>query len=125
MPAGDPARRVGTAMAEKPWIPQPGNPYPLGATAAAGGVNFSVYSANATNLELLLFDDVDDEVPARVIACDRQRNRTHHYWHAWVPALGAGQHYGYRADGPWQPAAGHRFDPTKTLLDPYGRAVAV
>jgi glycogen operon protein len=102
-----------------------GSSYPLGATLSGGGVNFSVYSANATGLELLLFDDAQDPAPARVIGLDPQRNRTHHYWHAYVPGLRAGQVYAYRADGPWRPGDGLRFDRTKVLLDPYGRAVAV
>ena len=112
-------------MAEKRQIPDPGSPYPLGATLSADGVNFSVYSANATGLELLLFNDAHDPAPARVIAFDPQSNRTHHYWHAYVPDLRAGQVYSYRADGPWRPGDGLRFDRTKVLLDPYGRAVAV
>jgi glycogen operon protein len=102
-----------------------GSPYPLGASLQGGGVNFSVYSANATGLELLLFDDARDPAPARVIAFDPGRNHTHHYWHAHVPDLRAGQIYAYRADGPWRPESGLRFDRTKVLLDPYGRAVAV
>jgi isoamylase len=60
-----------------------------------------------------------------VIPLDRHRNRTQDYWHAYVPGLRAGQIYAYRADGPWRPEAGLRFDRTKVLLDPYGRAVAV
>jgi len=112
-------------VAENPAIPEPGSPYPLGATLLAEGVNFSVYSANATALDLLLFNDAHDAAPARVIAFDPRRNRTHHYWHTYVPALRAGQVYAYRADGPWRPGDGLRFDRMKVLLDPYGRAVAV
>src|SRR5262249_20065142 len=97
----------------------------LGPTLSADGVNFSVYSAHATGLELLLFDDAHDPTPARVIAFDPQRNRTQHYWHVFVPELRAGQVYAYRADGPWRPEDGLRFDRTKALLDPYGRAVLV
>ena len=110
-------------MAEQREIPEPGSPYPLGATPSADGVNFSVYSANTTGLELLLFNDAHDL--ARVIAFDSRRNHTHHYWHMFVPGLRAGQTYAYRADGPWLPGDGLRFDRTKVLLDPYGRAVAV
>jgi len=106
-------------------VVEAGSPYPLGATLSADGVNFSVYSASATGLELLLFDDARAPAPARVIALDRRRNRTQHYWHAYVPGLRAGQIYAYRADGPSRPEDGLRFDRTKVLLDPYGRAVAV
>ncbi len=102
-----------------------GAPNPLGARAGAGGVNFSVFSRDATRLDLLLFDAVDDDAPARVIELDPQVNRTYHYWHTFVPDLGVGQLYGYRAHGPWDPARGRRFDGDKVLLDPYGRAVAI
>jgi glycogen operon protein len=108
-------------VVEKLAIPEPGSPHPLGATPSDAGVNFNVYSANATGLELLLFDDAHDPAPALVIAFDPQRNRTHQYWHACVPELRVGQIYAYRADGPWQPGEGLRFDRTKVLLDPYGR----
>jgi len=105
--------------------PLPGQSYPLGATVCPTGVNFSIYSKNSTAVELLLFDGVDDAAPAQAIPLDPQRNRTFHYWHVFVPGLRAGQIYGYRIDGPFSPEEGHRFDNTKILLDPYGRAVAV
>jgi glycogen operon protein len=89
------------------------------------GVNFSVYSRRATAIELVLFDAVDGARPAQVIRLDPVRNRTYHYWHVFVPGLRAGQLYGYRAEGPYEPARGLRFDPAKLLLDPYGRGVAV
>ncbi|MEO8597498.1 MAG: glycogen debranching protein GlgX [Candidatus Solibacter sp.] len=98
--------------------------FPLGATPVAGGVNFSVYSRSATAVELVLFDGVDPR-PAQVIAIDPASNRTYHYWHAFVPGLSAGQIYGYRVRGPFQPEVGLRFDDTKLLLDPYSRAVVV
>ncbi len=97
---------------------------PLGATPGRGGVNFSVFSKYATAVELLLFDHVDDPRAARVIRID-PASRTYHYWHVFVPGVIAGQIYGYRAAGPWDPANGMRFDPSKVLLDPYGRGVAV
>ncbi|GAF73830.1 unnamed protein product, partial [marine sediment metagenome] len=90
-----------------------------------GGVNFSLYSKNSMALELLLFDDVDDSKPARVIKLDPQLNRTFHYWHVFVPGLKPGQMYAYRAYGPFDPKRGHRFDSQKVLLDPYGRGVAI
>jgi isoamylase len=98
---------------------------PLGATVEAGGINFSVYSKNATLLELLLFDSAEDIAPSHVIPLDSRTHRTYHYWHAFVPALKAGQLYGFRATGPFAPERGLRFDSSKTLLDPYGKAVAV
>ncbi len=101
-----------------------GQSYPLGATVVADGVNFSVFSKNATGMELLLFDEVTDP-NARVITLDPVKNRTFHYWHVSVPGLKPGQLYGYRALGPFEPQRGLRFDPNKVLLDPYARAVAV
>ena len=101
-----------------------GQSNPLGATLYPDGVNFSVFSKNATGMELLLFDEVTDS-KARVITLDPVNNRTYHYWHVSVPGLKPGQLYGYRARGPFEPQRGLRFDPDKVLLDPYARAVAV
>jgi isoamylase len=103
----------------------PGTSSPLGATPCREGVNFSVFSKHATGVELLLFDHVDDAKAARVVPIDSATNRTYHYWHAFVPGVAPGQLYGYRVEGPWDPASGMRFDATKVLLDPYGRGVAV
>jgi glycogen operon protein len=102
-----------------------GAPAPLGATVTAAGVNFSVFSKHATGIDLLLFDRVDDERPARVIPIDPRTNRQYHYWHIFVPGVRPGQIYGYRVDGPFDPKNGQRFDPKKVLLDPYGRGVVV
>ncbi len=102
-----------------------GSSAPLGATPSDRGTNFSVFSKHATGIELLLFDTVDDAAPARVIRLDPVANRTYHYWHVLLPGVAASQIYGYRAEGPWDPASGLRFDRHKVLLDPYGRAVVV
>jgi glycogen operon protein len=102
-----------------------GQSFPLGATPAPDGVNFSVFSKSSHAVELLLFDAVDDPKPARVIPLDPRKNRTYHYWHTFVPGLKPGQLYGYRAEGPFAPQQGLRFDRDKVLLDPYGRGVAV
>jgi glycogen operon protein len=102
-----------------------GRSYPLGATSLPGGVNFSVFSRNATGVELVLFDREDDPRPARVIPIDPVTSRTYHYWHVFVPGVQPGQLYGYRVHGPFDPASGMRFDPAKVLLDPYGRGVVV
>jgi isoamylase len=100
-----------------------GSSSPLGATPSAEGVNFSVFSRHATGVELLLFDNGDDTKPARVVRLDPSVNRTYHYWHVFVPDVRPGQRYAYRVDGPFDPPSGMRFDPTKVLLDPYGRGV--
>jgi glycogen operon protein len=107
-------------------MPQhPGHSSPLGATIVAGSVNFSLFSRSATGVELLFFDREDDARPARIIHLDPLANRTYHYWHVRVPGIQPGQIYGYRVAGPSDPAHGMRFDPTKILLDPYGRGVVV
>ncbi|MGH7875574.1 MAG: glycogen debranching enzyme, partial [Candidatus Binatia bacterium] len=102
-----------------------GTSAPLGATVCSGGVNFSVFSKNATLIELLLFDDEKAAQPAKIIALDPNRHRTYHYWHVFVPDLKPGQIYAYRAHGPLAPERGFRFDGEKVLLDPYGLAVAI
>src|SRR5260370_9189841 len=102
-----------------------GRSYTLGATICPDGVNFSVFSRVASAVELLLFDREDDARPARVIPIDPATNRTYHYWHVFVPGVRPGQIYGFRVHGLWDPAEGMRFDPTKVLIDPYGRCVIV
>jgi isoamylase len=102
-----------------------GGSSPLGATPSSDGVNFSVFSRHATGVELLLFDGVDDTKAASVVRLDPSANRTYYYWHVFVPNVRPGQLYGYRVDGPFDPSSGLRFDPTKVLLDPYGRGVMV
>jgi glycogen operon protein len=102
-----------------------GRSSPLGATVSADGTNFSVYSKHAKRIELLLFGCVDDARPERAISIDPATNRTYHYWHVFVPGVKAGQIYGYRVDGAFDPLSGMRFDPAKVLLDPYGRGAVV
>jgi glycogen operon protein len=102
-----------------------GTSSPLGATPSDGGVNFSVFSKSATGVELLLFDHSDNDRPERVVRLDPTVNRTYHYWHVFVPDVVPGQIYGYRVQGPADPQSGMRFQPSKVLLDPYGRAVVV
>jgi isoamylase len=101
-----------------------GRPYPLGATCERGGVNFSVFSAHATAVELLLYDSQDETAISRVIALDPAQHKTYYYWHAWVPDIGDGQRYGYRVHGPYEPERGMRFNPNKVLVDPYAMAVS-
>ncbi|ACF15108.1 glycogen debranching enzyme GlgX [Chloroherpeton thalassium ATCC 35110] len=103
----------------------PGLSYPLGATVFADGVNFSVFSKNGDYVELLFFNDVDDENPIRTIRLDPKSNRTFYYWHVFVKGIGHGQLYGYRVYGTFKPEQGFCFDGWKVLLDPYARAVCV
>src|SRR5215469_671814 len=73
-----------------------GQSAPLGATIVPGGVNFSVFSRNASDVELLLFDREDDAHPSRVFRFDPRANLSYHYWHGFVPNVRPGQLYGYR-----------------------------
>lgn len=102
-----------------------GRPYPLGATVCPEGTNFSIFSASASGMQLVFFDHADDRVAARTVTLDPVRNRTSHYWHIFLPGIKPGQLYGYRVDGPHDPAAGQRFDSQKVLIDPYGKGVSV
>jgi isoamylase len=102
-----------------------GQSIPLGATLCNGGVNFSIFSKNAQTVDLLFFDHIDDRRPSRYINLDPKNNKTFNYWHVFVPGIKVGQLYGYRVDGPFEPARGMRFDSQKLLLDPYGKAVSV
>ncbi|MBV8397554.1 MAG: glycogen debranching protein GlgX [Acetobacteraceae bacterium] len=102
-----------------------GSSAPIGATPYNRGVNFSVFSKHASGIELLLFNGVDDAKPTRTIRIDPASDRSYYYWHVFVPGIAAGQIYGYRVQGPQDPARGMRFDPAKVLLDPYGRCILV
>lgn len=102
----------------------PGKSYPLGATVYPEGINFSVFSKNATFIELLLFDAPEAILPYHIISLDEKRHKTFYYWHVFVRGLKHGQVYGYRVHGPYSPELGLRFDAQKVLLDPYARATA-
>jgi glycogen operon protein len=98
----------------------PGASHPLGATWDGAGVNFALFSEHATAVELCLFDDRDERVE---IARIRLEERDDQVWHCYLPQARPGLRYGYRVHGPYEPAAGHRFNPAKLLLDPYARAI--
>ncbi|ARE38531.1 Glycogen debranching enzyme [Rhodovulum sp. P5] len=100
-----------------PTMMTAGRPDPLGASFDGDGVNFAVFSENASRMVLCLFDDRTGEEVARLDFPER----THHVWHGYVEGLVPGQHYGLRAYGPYRPDQGHRFNPNKLLLDPYAR----
>ncbi len=102
----------------------PGKSYPLGATVYPDGINFSLFSKNATFIELLLFDSPEAVSPYRIISLDEKRHKTFYYWHVFVRGLDHGQVYGYRVHGPYSPESGMRFDAQKVLLDPYARTTA-
>ncbi len=98
-----------------------GSPHPLGATPRESGVNFSLFSGNATGVELLLFASHDAPREFQTIRLDSHENKTFHFWHVFVRGLEPGAHYAYRVDGPSDPAAGQRFNRNKVLIDPYAR----
>ncbi len=99
----------------------PGVPGPLGATVQPDGTNFALFSAHAEAVELCLFDTAEATAPCEVLELP---GRTGEVFHGHVERVLSGQVYGYRVRGPWEPHAGHRFDASKVLLDPYARAVA-
>jgi isoamylase len=94
----------------------PGTPYPLGATWDGAGTNFALFSEVAHGVELCLVDD-DGEHRVELTEMDG------FVWHGYLPDVGPGQRYGYRVHGPYEPGRGHRCNPAKLLLDPYGKAV--
>src|SRR5512144_3337594 len=96
-----------------------GLPEPLGVTPAAGGANVAVWSRHANAIELCVFAGNGDAETARI----RLPARTADVFHGFVPGLQPGTRYGLRAHGPWDPRAGHRFNPAKLLVDPYARAL--
>ena len=98
----------------------PGQPYPLGATWDGEGVNFAIFSENASGVELCLFSGPDDAVESTRIAL---RERNDQIWHCYLPDVRPGQLYGYRVHGPYRPEEGHRFNPSCLLIDPYAKAI--
>jgi isoamylase len=99
----------------------PGDPYPLGATWTGVGVNFALFSAHATAIDLCLFDTVDATKESERIPL---REQTAQVWHAFLPDARPNQLYGFRVQGPYDPSNGHRFNPNKLVMDPYAKAVA-
>ena len=96
----------------------PGRPSPLGSTLQDAGVNFALFSQHATAVDLCLFDEADGPEKARL-----PLTRSGQTWHGFVRDIGPGQLYGYRVQGPYEPARGKRFNANKLLLDPYARAI--
>jgi isoamylase len=96
---------------------KPGEPLPLGASFDGKGTNFSLFSEVATRVELCLFDEQGRQT------CVDLPERTAFCWHGYLPGVKAGQRYGFRVHGPWDPENGIRCNPAKLLLDPYARAI--
>ncbi|MFN3662750.1 glycogen debranching protein GlgX [Yoonia sp.] len=100
-------------------VPLAGSDFPLGAHWDGSGVNFALFSANATKVELCLFDSRGQRELERIALPEF----THEVWHGYFPRIRPGQLYGYRVHGPYAPEEGHRFNPNKLLLDPYALAL--
>jgi isoamylase len=98
----------------QPW---PGSAYPLGATYDGAGTNFALFSEVAEQVELCLFGEDGSETRVPLREADA------FVWHGYLLGVGPGQRYGYRVHGPYDPAAGHRCNPSKLLLDPYAKAI--
>ena len=96
----------------------PGKPYPLGATPTSKGTNFALFSEHATGVSVCFFDEAGHQTD-----CISLRERTAFVWHGLIRGIRPGQRYGYRVEGPWQPEDGHRFNPSKLLVDPYAKAL--
>ncbi|MEE2641807.1 MAG: glycogen debranching protein GlgX [Planctomycetota bacterium] len=97
---------------------------PYGALLHDNGVQFVVFSRNATRMRVLLYDEVDQSEPVDVIEFDSERDRWGDIWSIFVPGIRHGQLYHFQADGPFEPDRGHRFDGTARLIDPYAKALA-
>src|SRR5271170_694269 len=115
MPPSDPTSDAAKASPKLSTV-WPGSSYPLGATFDGGGTNFAVFSEIAEKVELCLIGKSCDETRIPLDEVDG------YVWHAYLPGVTPGQRYGFRVHGPFDPAAGHRCDPSKLLLDPYGKA---
>ena len=98
----------------------PGTPYPLGATWDGVGVNFAIFSEHATRVELCLFDSIETEVETVTIPLVEHTDMV---WHGYLPDVHPGQLYGYRVHGPFAPHIGHRFNPSKLVMDPYAKVI--
>ncbi|HEY9054007.1 MAG TPA: glycogen debranching protein GlgX [Rectinemataceae bacterium] len=94
-----------------------------GASCGSGGVNFSLFSRNATGVSLCLYDTPRDPHPAFELHLDPAIHRTGDIWHCFVPGLGPGALYLWRVDGPFRPTEGHRFNANRALVDPYAKAL--
>jgi glycogen operon protein len=97
----------------------PGRPFPLGPTWDGSGTNFAIFSENAEKVELCLFGDEDPDDETRI----EMQQVTAHHWHCYVPGVMPRQRYGYRVYGPYAPEEGHRFNPSKLLIDPYAKSI--
>src|SRR4051812_9200922 len=99
----------------------PGSHYPLGATWDGEGVNFAIYSENATGVDLCFFEENNSDKTTEHISLTEQ---SHYVWHVYVPGVKPGQLYGYLLHGPYEPQNGLRFNCNKLMIDPYAKAIS-
>lgn len=118
MPGVPPVSTLARCVYSGPMQIWTGQSYPLGATFDGSGTNFALFSEVAERVELCLIGEDGDERRIEITEVDA------YVWHVYLPAVQPGQRYGYRVHGPYDPAAGHRCDPSKLLLDPYAKAIA-
>src|SRR5438105_1889317 len=111
------ARRATETPSQAITAVWPGEPYPRGSTWDGEGVNFALFAANATRVELCIFDPSGRRELQRI----EVRERTDEIWHCYLPEARPGTLYGYRVHGPYEPAKGHRFNPNKLLIEPYAK----
>jgi isoamylase len=109
--------QTAAAPPARPHRVWPGNPFPLGATWDGEGTNFALWSTTATGVSVCLFDQDGTETRVRL------GDTTYHVWHGYLPSVGPGQRYGFRVEGPYNPARGLFHNPAKLLVDPYARAI--
>jgi glycogen operon protein len=119
--------RLGPLRTVEPWEREEGSPSPAGATwvESEKAWNFALFSRHASGITLLLYAADDETTPVHEVRLDPVRNKSGRIWHCLVPEARAPRaaYYAYRADGPSDPARGHRFDPQKLLLDPFAAGV--
>jgi glycogen operon protein len=106
------------------FVVEPGTRFPMGASVAQGGANFSIFSPSATHATLLLYRDADDVEPLFAAVLDPAVNKTHDSWHVFVRSASPSLYYTWRLDGPRAPEEGLCFDPLRELLDPWAKAVS-
>src|ERR1700730_6432174 len=116
-------RQVGDEAFMSTFEIEPGSAQPLGITTYPDGVNWSLFSQEATEVALLLFDSAAAVEPKQTVRLDPFRNKTFHFWHVFVRGCGPGVFYAFRVDGPADSAAGHRFNPNKVLIGPWARGI--
>jgi isoamylase len=107
-----------------PFLLSQGRAHPLGSTVSKTGVNFSIFSQDATEVQLLLFEKPDDLDPVQIINLDPIENRTFHFWHIFVEGAIEGLGYAYRIGGPYNPTEGHRYCKNKVIIDPYSKSIS-